>query len=202
VTHDSHHRHRRQCIGSGKSVVADALRTFGGYVIAADQLGHEALRQSDVKAKAVARWGETVLDAQGNPDRKKIGAIVFADADELRTLESWVFPHIEQKILQEITVARGHSDVKFIVLDAAIMLETGWHRHCDKILFVDAPRDLRLARLKEKRGWDDAEVKRREGMQLPLDDKKVHADFILVNDGEIEKVACQAKDALERWNMI
>src|SRR5471032_2979316 len=115
-------------IGSGKSVVADAMQKLGGHLIAADPLGHEALRQPDIKAKLVDRWGKDILDAQGNPDRKKIGHIVFADANELRTLEALVFPFIEKRIIEEIAGARARGDVQFIILDAAIMIETGWHR--------------------------------------------------------------------------
>ncbi len=80
-------------IGSGKSAVADAMRQLGGHLINADQLGHDALRQPDIQAKLVARWGKDILDDQGNPDRKKIGRIVFAAANELRALETLVFPY-------------------------------------------------------------------------------------------------------------
>jgi dephospho-CoA kinase len=82
------------------------------------------------------------------------------------------------------------------------MVEAGWHKRCDKIIFVDAPRELRLARLKESRGWAEQELERRESMQLNLDEKKLHAHAVIVNDGDTEKVACQLKDALERWRMI
>lgn len=186
-------------IGSGKSLVADAMRKRGGHLINADALGHEALRQQDILAKLVERWGKKILDDKGQPDRTTIGRLVFADANELRALESLVFPFIEKRILDEIARGRAQSDVQFIVLDAAILLETGWHRHCDKIVFVDAPRELRLARLKAQRGWDEAELERREGVQLPVEEKKRRADVVIVNDAEPEKISAQVQDALERW---
>ncbi len=189
-------------IGSGKSLVADAMHKLGGYLITADALGHEALRQQDILVKLVARWGKEILDDKGQPDRKEIGRLVFADASELRDLESLVFPYIEKRILEEMSRARARSDVKFIILDAAIMLETGWHRHCDKLVFVDAPRELRLARLKEKRGWDEQEVARRESVQLPVEEKKGRADAVIVNDAEPEKICAQVQDALEQWKAI
>jgi dephospho-CoA kinase len=189
-------------IGSGKSLVADAMQELGGYLIAADRLGHDALLQTDIKAKVVERWGTDLLDAHGNLDRRKIGAIVFADSTQLRALESFVFPYIEKRISEEITTARARSGVKFIVLDAAILLETGWHLHCDKIVFVDTPRELRLARLKENRGWDEMELERREKMQLPVEEKKARADAVIVNDGPPEKITQQVQDALVRWKAI
>ena len=189
-------------IGSGKSLVAGAMQALGGHLISGDHLGHEALRQPDITAKLVERWGKEILDDQGNPDRKKISRIVFADESELRALESFVFPYIEQRIVEEITAARRRSDVQCIILDAAIMIETGWHRHCGRIVFVDSPREVRLARIQKKRGWDEKELTRREAMQLPLEEKRRHADAIIVNDGDFEKVSRQVKDALERWKVI
>jgi dephospho-CoA kinase len=189
-------------IGSGKSVVADALQKHGGYLIAADQLGHAALRQPDVREKLVRRWGKDVLDCRGEAERKKIAAIVFANPLELRALEAIVFPYIERRIAEEVARAQAQAGVKFIILDAAILLESGWHRFCDKIVFVDAPRDLRLARLAEKRGWNVQEVERREQAQMPLADKQARADVVIVNDADFQKVAQQVQDALERWDII
>src|SRR6516162_5923754 len=124
-------------IGSGKSTVADAMQHLGGHLIAADRLGHDALLQPDIKPKVIERWGEAILDNQGNPDRKKIAAIVFSKREELRALEALVLPSIEKRILHEIECARSRPGVKFIILDAAILVEAGWARHCDKIVFVD-----------------------------------------------------------------
>lgn len=189
-------------IGSGKSLVANAMCELGGHLINADQLGHEALEQPDIKTKLVARWGNAILDDANKADRKKIGRIVFADRNELKSLESLVFPYIEKRILEEIGRAKAQIGVKCIILDAAIMIETGWQRHCDKIVFVDAPRELRLARLQDNRGWSEKELDRRESVQLPLDEKKRQADAVIVNDGDLEKVMRQVKDLLVLWKVI
>lgn len=188
-------------IGSGKSLVADTLAKHGGCLISADQLGHEALRQPHILAKLVKCWGKDILDTQGEPDRKKIGRIVFADRAELQVLESLVFPYIESHILEEITNGQSKPGVQFIILDAAIMLETGWRRHCDKVIFVDAPRPIRLARLAQ-RGWNEQELDRREAAQMPLGQKRQLADAVIVNDGDFQKVADQVKVTLEQWNII
>ena len=189
-------------IGSGKSLVAEALVALGGYTIRADQLGHDALREAGIRARLVERWGDRVLNDQGEIDRRTVGHLVFADANELRALETLVLPFIEKRILEESARARMNPGVKFIILDAAILFETGWHRHCDKVFFVDAPCPLRLARLKEKRGWTKADVVRREKAQMPNEEKKRRADAILLNDADPEKVVRQVQDALVRWKMI
>src|SRR5688500_18065786 len=69
-------------IGSGKSSVAHALAKHGGWLINADQLGHEALRQPDLKNRVIARFGKDIVDDQGAIDRSKLGACVFADENE------------------------------------------------------------------------------------------------------------------------
>ena len=189
-------------IGSGKSFVAEIMQTLGGFLIAADPLGHEALQQVDIRARLVERWGSAILDEQGNVDRKPLGRIVFADATELEVLESLVFPYIEKRILQEMAGAQTRHDVKFIILDAAILLETGWHAYCNKIVFVDAPRAVRLARLKEKRGWNEQELARREKVQMPVAEKRGQADAVIVNDGDFDKVARQVQVTLEQWKVI
>jgi dephospho-CoA kinase len=189
-------------IGSGKSLVAETMRQFGGYLIAADQLGHEALRQPDIRGHLIARWGNAILDDDRQVDRKKLGRIVFADSADLKALEAQVFPYIEKRILEEVAHALTMPDVKFIILDAAIMLETGWHRSCQKLVFVDTPAELRLARLQEKRGWDEQELKRREKAQMPLEVKRRHADAVIVNDAGPDKVFLEVKSTLEQWKVI
>ena len=189
-------------IGSGKSVAAEAMQKLGGHLIVADQLGHDALIQADIKRQLVERWGEQILNDQGNPDRRKIAAIVFSKEVERRYLEALVFPYIENRIVEEVSQAQTLAVEKFIILDAAIMMETGWDRHCDKIVFVEAPREQRLARLKETRGWDEAEVERREAAQLPLEEKKRRADATLINDEKPEKVAGQVERLLLHWRVI
>lgn len=188
-------------IGSGKSLVANAMQVHGGSLINADQMGHEALEQPDIRAKLIERWGDAIV-AGDSIDRKKLGRIVFADVRELRALEAIVFPFIEKRILDEIALARTKPGVKCIILDAAIMIETGWHRHCDKIVFVEAPREMRLDRLKRYRGWSAEELERREKVQLPLEEKQRHAQAVIHNDGDPDKVVRQVKDLLVLWKVI
>src|SRR5436305_5657298 len=88
-------------IGSGKSLVAAELVRHGGWRIAGDQLGHEALRQPEVKAQIVQRWGESVLDAAGEVNRKRLAEIVFGAPAELKALEAMTHPIIGRRIWEE-----------------------------------------------------------------------------------------------------
>jgi dephospho-CoA kinase len=188
-------------IGSGKSRAAGLLAEHGARVIAADAFGHEALRQPDIKERVVEHWSPDVLDERGEIDRRRLGGIVFASPQERRALESLVFPWIERRIGEEIEAAQRDPRVRLIVLDAAIMLETGWNRVCDRLVFVDAPLELRRRRLAEQRGWGPKEVEERENAQMALADKRGHADHVVDNSGSPEELQMQIETLLRQWGL-
>jgi dephospho-CoA kinase len=188
-------------IGSGKTSVARELAKHGGHLIVADDFGHEALRQPELKQQIIARFGREMIDAQGEIDRGKLGGIVFADAKQLRTLEEVVFPYISLRIDEAIAQVRRRSDVGFIILDAAVMLEAGWHDVCDQLIFVDAPHDLRLRRVHAARGWSDADLHAREALQLPLDEKRRRAVAVIDNSTTPQAMADQVAQLVRWWSL-
>src|SRR6185436_7540122 len=129
------------------------------------------------------RWGTSVLDADGEVDRRKLGGIVFADSSELAALEALVHPWIKRRIAEDVEAYRRDASVPLVLLDAAILLEAGWEGVCDALVFVDVPRPLRLQRMAGQRGWTQEEVEARESAQLPLLEKARRADFTLDNSG-------------------
>src|SRR5262249_42900576 len=141
------------------------------------------------------------LDEKGEVNRRKLGMIVFADSRERKVLETLVFPWIERRINEEIAQAQGDPSVKFVVLDAAIMLEAGWAGACGRLVFVDAPREQRLQRLAEERGWSAQGVEKREGSQWPLSEKQKRADWILDNSGSPEELSRQVRELLKQWGI-
>src|SRR5262249_24566254 len=186
-------------IGSGKSRVAAELARHGGIVISGDKLGHEALQDPDIKAAVIRRWGNGILDAGGNIDRHGLGKIVFADVNERQALEKLAFPYIERRIGQElIDKAKSNPQAAFIVLDAAVMLEAGWNRFCDWLVYVKAPRAIRLRRLVEQRGLDEKEVAARENAQWPEAEKEKRADFVLDDSGSPEELTEQVNELLKK----
>jgi dephospho-CoA kinase len=189
-------------IGSGKSLVAGELVKHGGYLIAGDALGHEALRQPDIKDQVVQRWGRQLLDEQGEIQRRRLARKVFADPKELRALEDLVFPWIGRRINEEIAKARRDPALRMIVLDAAVMMETGWDKCCDRVIFVDAPRDVRLQRLLSRRGWSAQDVQERESSQLPVDEKRRRANEVIDNTQTPAHVAEQIAKLLREWNIL
>ncbi len=186
-------------IGSGKSAVAVSLARFGGRIIDADQLGHAALRQPEIKEQIVSRWGGDLLDEQGEIVRRRLGAIVFASETERQALEALVHPWIAGKIREQIAAAQADPDVRYILLDAAILLEAGWFRECDRLIFVEVPAGQRLERLRASRGWSAADLEARERAQLPLTEKAARADHILKNDGTLAELHQRVDDLVAGW---
>jgi dephospho-CoA kinase len=186
-------------IGSGKSQVAAALAQHGARIIAGDQLGQAALRDPDIRARVVSRWGQGVLDESGEIDRRRLAAIVFADPAQRKALEAITHPWIRQRIHAEVEEARHDPHVTLIVLDAAVMLEAGWNDVCDSLVYVDAPREVRRERVARQRGWSETEVEAREQAQLPLTEKAVRADHVLNNSASLEHLNRQVNDLLHLW---
>ena len=188
-------------IGAGKSLAAAALAARGGAVIDADRIGHEVLQLPEVVDRLAARWGPRVLRPDGTPDRRAIAAVVFADPAERAALEAIVFPEIERRARAAVAAARADPAVRFVVLDAAVMLEAGWHGVCDKLIYVDAPRDLRLRRLAARSGWVAWDLTAREAAQMPAAEKIARADAVVVNAGTPDDLRARLDDLLSGWGL-
>lgn len=116
-------------------------------------------------------------------------------------LEAIVFPWIGERALQEIRRAQADPAVKFIVVDAAVMLEAGWEQTCDRLVYVDAPRELRLARLAARSGWTELDLAAREAAQWPAEEKMKRAAAVIVNNGTKEQLQEKVERLLKSWGI-
>ena len=181
-------------IASGKSEVSGALQRLGAKVVDADRIGHEVLEDPEVKTAIGRRWGAEIFDAHGLVDRRRVAGIVFASPpkgpEELTFLEQWTHPRIGQRLREQIAEWARTGRVPAAVLDAPVMLKAGWDTFCDRLLFVDAPREQRLARAR-RRGWSEAEYDAREAAQEALALKRSRADIIIDNSSSLEYTYAQ-----------
>jgi dephospho-CoA kinase len=183
-------------IGAGKSHVAREIEQFGGLLISSDQLNHEILGRPEVLRELESWWGSSVSDG-GKPDRRRIAAIIFSNSIQRQRLESLMHPLIAQRRTDMITAVKDNPAVTAIVIDSPLLLESNLDRECDALVFVDTSDLRRLQRLEAQRGWTATEVRRREGWQLPLIEKRSRADFIIDNDGPVERLRPQVADILQ-----
>ena len=189
-------------IGAGKSTAAAAFAARGGFVVDADRLGHETLDSPEIRRQVLDRWGSrgNLLKPDGRLDRRAIAALVFADPAERTALEAIVFPQIGARAQDAIRNAQENPAAKFVVVDAAVMLEAGWNDVCSRIVYVDASREMRLARL-AARGWTDADLTAREAAQWPAEKKMKRASAVIVNEGSREQLQEQVDRLLEQWEL-
>lgn len=190
-------------IGAGKSTAAALLAARGGAVVDADALGHAALEEPAVRAAVLEKWGGrgNLVRPDGRLDRRALAAVVFADPAERAALEALVFPRIGAAAEREIVRAQGDPGARFVVLDAAVMLEAGWDGVCDEVIYLDAPREIRLARLAARSGWTAADLAAREAAQWPAAEKRKRASAAVVNDAGPERLRDQLDRLLAAWGV-
>jgi dephospho-CoA kinase len=181
-------------IASGKSLVAQTLESLGAEVISADALAHEVLQYDEVKREVRKRWGNEVFNPDGTVNRAALAKIVFAPPpdgpSELKHLEQLIHPEVGRLIGQRLARLQQQGQAKAVVLDVPLLVEAGWDKLCDKILYVDAPRDVRLARA-VARGWHADDFERREATQKTLAEKRQHAALVIDNSGPKEATQSQ-----------
>jgi dephospho-CoA kinase len=186
-------------IGSGKSTVARELEALGCAVIDADRIGHDLLRDPDVKSELVRRFGQAILLGEsGAVDRQALGRRVFANPEDLSRLNAVMHPRIRAEMVRRIGESSAQTAVKAIVLDAALLLETDWHDLCDVLVYVSAPDEQRAQRVAESRAWDQADWKSRENSQKPLDTKAAAADYIVENSSSLSRLRELVQSIFER----
>jgi dephospho-CoA kinase len=190
-------------IGAGKSTAAAAFALRGGFVVDADKLGHDALEQPEIRRMVLDRWGASgiVRNTDGRIDRRAVAAIVFANPAERAALEGIVYPYIGKRAAEEIAAARAEPAVKFVVVDAAVMLEAGWNI-CDRMVYIDAPHSIRAARVAARSGWTEADLEARESAQWPAEEKKKRCDAVIVNDGSREQLQEKVDRVLKEWGVM
>ncbi len=187
-------------IASGKSLVAQQLVELGAGWLDADRAGHEVLELAEVKQAIRGRFGEEVVEANGQLSRAVIGRRVFGGegaAADRQFLEQLTHPRIGE-LLGRQAAALEAVGKQVLVLDAPLLMEAGWNKFCDKTVFVEAPREVRLGRAR-KRGWSDAEFAAREAAQASLDVKRDRADVVLDNSGSPEATRAQVK---RLWQLL
>lgn len=169
-------------IGSGKSTVAKMLASLGGKVIYADAIAHSVLSYQEVKDSILKRWGKGVFNECGEVDRNLLAKVAFSAEEQIDELNRIIHPIVIDKIKGQIEEIERGGNVRAIVIDAALLVESNLANICDIILFVDATKKIRQRRVKDDRNWESVELTRRERFQQSLILKKKTADYVIDNN--------------------
>lgn len=186
-------------IAVGKSYVCEVLRELGARVLDADLTAREVVAKGTPGlARLVEEFGDGILAADGELDRPKLAAIVFSDESKRLKLNSIVHPLVKEA--QDLWIARQELEDPdgIAVIDAALLIESGGYKRFDKLIVVWCDTEVQLNRLKERNGFDDAEARRRIASQMPQDEKKRLADFLIETNGSFDDTRRRTVEVFRR----
>ncbi len=184
-------------IGTGKSNVTRVLRELGAEVIDADQVGHEAyIPHTESWNEVVDAFGRDILQPDGEIDRRKLGAIVFADAGQMTKLNGIMHPRMAAMVAEKIGQMRSQG-VQVVVVEAALMFEAGWETLVDEVWATASPLETVFQRLMSRNGLDEAEVRKRIGSQMDIQERLDRADVVVENSGAVADLEATVRSLWE-----
>ena len=186
---------------SGKSTVAKYLQEKGALWINADLIARDVLNQTDVTKQLTEHFGSQILGNDGKIIRKVLASMVFGETQEKKSeldfLESVLHPPTRIEITQRLKAATT-TGVQVVILDVPLLFESKWDLSCDLIWCVDAPRESRQ-KWASQRGWNAAELERREKNQISIEKKRRLSNLFLFNDATLSDLL----DILDsQWSIL
>jgi len=191
-------------IGTGKSTVARLLAEAGAVVIDADAIVHELQAPgSPVLAEIAAAFGSDVLDASGALDRARLADRVFRDPAQRQRLNAIMHPRVGAEMARRSASARS-AGVPLIVMDIPLLFETrprdrdAARGGSDATVLVYAPRAVQIERTVARDGCTREEAERRVAAQMPIDEKRALADYVIDNGGSLADTERQVRDLVAK----
>jgi dephospho-CoA kinase len=189
-------------LACGKTFVGEALAELGCHLIQADELGHEVLLPAgEAYADVVREFGPGILNEDGAIDRKRLAAEVFAKPGRLEALNRLVHPHVfrrERELIDQFTKSDPRG---IVVVEAAILIETGTYKNYDRLILVECEEQQQVARARKRDHTDRGDVLARIRRQMPLDEKRKFAHYVIDTSGSKEDTLGRVRevyDALRR----
>jgi dephospho-CoA kinase len=171
-------------LATGKSTVSHILRGLGCVVLDADLLAREVVEPGQPALAEIAReFGPEVLQPDGTLDRKRLGAMVFADPERRRRVEAITHPAIRDRFLARLAELEAQGFEGIVVWDAPVMIESGGYKNMDRLIVVVTDAVTQRARARARDG-DPADAERKIASQMPLSEKARLADHVIDNSGD------------------
>lgn len=185
-------------IGAGKSTVCEMFRNLGARIIDADILAHQVYEPGTPLHQAIReRFGPEILTKTGKIDRVRLGKIVFRSPEEKRWLESQTHPAVRELIRKQIQAAKEQSD-PLILVEAALHVETGYYREFDGLIVVHVAPEVQIQRVMVRNQIDRDEAEHLLANQMPVEEKKKYADWVIDNSGDLETTRKQVRELFDQ----
>ena len=184
-------------MGSGKSTVADCLRSNGIPVIDADVIAHKIMNEESTLDKIHEIFGKNVFDKDGSLNKVKFSSVLITNIVKRKKLNEFVHPKVWTEMMNETEkyVTEGS---KVIFLDVPLLIESGWHTRVNETWLVKADYNERIERLRLRTNLSTEEIKKRIEIQMPESEKEEYADKIINNGGTIEETEKQVIEELQK----
>jgi dephospho-CoA kinase len=190
-------------LASGKSFVGETLRELGCYLIRADELGHRTLDPGGAAYQDVlSEFGPEILRQDGTIDRKRLGQIVFSAPEKLSRLNQLIHPHVFRMQDARIAEIAARDPDAIVVVEAAIMIETGSHERYHKLILVVCTEEQQMERALARDGLSREEVATRMSRQIPLAEKIRYADYVIDNSGSREATIAQTREVFQKLKSL
>jgi len=179
--------------GSGKSEVLKIMeKEFGACVIIADEVARNLSLRGQICYENIRHaFGPGVIGEDGELDRKKLAAIVFSDHEKLALLNEMTHPFVRQAIVSEIEQQKLSGTASCIVIEAALLIETGYKNICDELWYVYTSPAIRRQRMKATRGYTDEKIDAIMASQLDEDTFRAQCDRVITNNTTLDDIRMQ-----------
>jgi dephospho-CoA kinase len=187
-------------IATGKSTVTQMLRELGAYVVDADVWARRVVEPgSDGLREIVESFGQTVLKADGSLDRAALANIVFHDASARERLNAITHPRVRAGMKEETESYQAAHPGEPVIWDVPLLFEGETRRLVDRTILVYTDETTQLARLMARNGYSEEEAVARIRSQMPIEEKRTLADYVIDNTGTLD----YTREQVERvWNSI
>jgi len=182
-------------IAVGKSFVLECFRDLGCHTLDADKTARDVVEKGTEGLELIVdEFGSDILLADGSLDRKKLGAIVFADEAKRKILNSIIHPRVFIKQNEWLVECEQTDPNGIAIVDAALMIESGGYKRFDKLIVVWCEADVQLERLIKRDGLTEADAAKRITAQMSQDEKRSFADFEIDTSGGFEDTRSQVEE--------
>jgi len=190
-------------IASGKSMVSGILRSLGACIIDADVIAHELIRPGlPAWREIVGQFGQGILLEDGRINRPILGRIIFRDPAKRAVLNSILHPRIFEEVERQRKEIERKSPDAIVILDAALLIETGAHETVDVVILVQVSEDLQIKRLMERNRLTREEAIERIKAQASLEERKRYAGYIVDASKSPEDVKLQTTEIFEKLKVL
>lgn len=181
-------------IAVGKSYVCDVFRELGCQVLDADKVARDVIKPGTTGlAKIVEEFGSYVISVSGELDRPKMASIVFADEEKRLLLNSIIHPLVFEEQDLWLAECEAKDPYGIAIVDAALMIESGGYRRFEKLIVVWCEPDIQFQRLIKRDGLSESDARRRIESQMPQDEKKKYAHYLIDTSGSFESTREQCR---------